>query len=395
MYRHPQITPYKSFYEFEQLKKWFYSADRKLRARAVQKVAAYATKGSLPHSLESTSLLTSSALLDEQLSSSGADPMPIRLSYAMSLIKFCNGLLDPIQKSTYAMSLNKLAEILQLPTYFVEIRHAGTHEMLPSLELLRFSAQSALEWLETNYWNEICESTSSEPPDEKSDQEVEALTESFKTLRKIRREDIHKVYKFGDSTETGTKYWKAMKVLKSVKEDVLFNYMVHHNCLVLKTPLNEKKVNGIRLLYRPILEELGYDVVLGLFQTFLAADTKNELFSVQRTQWLQYFLSNGLTFSQNSIYSKFLNTHSVGVVFALLTKHPLESTASLLQTLSQHKQLLEQTKLTAKVSDQIKFMSKFYVSDLLPQPALKKQKCESLFLFEQHELWEPKPFGQP
>ncbi|KAG7844586.1 hypothetical protein KL941_003962 [Ogataea angusta] len=395
MYRHPQITPYKSFYEFEQLKKWFYSADRKLRARAVQKVAAYATKGSLPHSLESTSLLTSSALLDEQLSSSGADPMPIRLSYAMSLIKFCNGLLDPIQKSTYAMSLNKLAEILQLPTYFVEIRHAGTHEMLPSLEMLRFSAQSALEWLETNYWNEICESTSSEPPDEKSDQEVEALTESFKTLRKIRREDIHKVYKFGDSTETGTKYWKAMKVLKSVKEDVLLNYMVHHSCLVLKTPLNEKKVNGIRLLYRPILEELGYDVVLGLFQTFLAADTKDELFTVQRTQWLQYFLSNGFTFSQNSIYSKFLNTHSVGVVFALLTKHPLESTASLLQTLSQHKQLLEQTKLTAKVSDQIKFMSKFYVSDLLPQPALKKQKCESLFLFEQHELWEPKPFGQP
>ncbi|KAG7856733.1 hypothetical protein KL919_004263 [Ogataea angusta] len=395
MYRHPQITPYKSFYEFEQLKKWFYSADRKLRARAVQKVAAYATKGSLPHSLESTSLLTSSALLDEQLSSSGADPMPIRLSYAMSLIKFCNGLLDPIQKSTYAMSLNKLAEILQLPTYFVEIRHAGTHEMLPSLEMLRFSAQSALEWLETNYWNEICETTSSEPPDEKSDQEVEALTESFKTLRKIRREDIHKVYKFGDSTETGTKYWKAMKVLKSVKEDVLLNYMVHHNCLVLKTPLNEKKVNGIRLLYRPILEELGYDVVLGLFQTFLAADTKDELFTVQRTQWLQYFLSNGFTFSQNSIYSKFLNTHSVGVVFALLTKHPLESTASLLQTLSQHKQLLEQTKLTAKVSDQIKFMSKFYVSDLLPQPALKKQKCESLFLFEQHELWEPKPFGQP
>ncbi|KAG7882780.1 hypothetical protein KL938_003203 [Ogataea parapolymorpha] len=394
MYRHPQITPYKSSFEFEQLKKWFYSADQKLRARAVQKVAAYATKGSLPHSLESTSLLTSSTLLDEKLSSINADPMPIRLSYAMSLIKFCNGLLDPIQKSTYAMSLNRLAEILQLPTYFVEIRHAGTHEMLPSLEMLRFSAQSALEWLEINYWNEVFESTSSEPPEEKTDQEIDALTDSFKILRKIRREDIHKVYKFGDSTETGTKYWKAMKVLKSVKEDVLLNYMVYQNCLVLKTPLNEKKVNGIRLLYKPILEELGYDVVLGLFQTFLAANTKDELFSVQRTQWLQYFLSNGLTFSRNSIYNKFLNTHSIGVIFALLTKHPLESTATLLETLSQHKQLLEQTKLTMKVNDQIKFMRTFYISNLSSQPALKKQKSESLFLFEQHELWEPKPFGQ-
>ncbi|KAG7707092.1 hypothetical protein KL930_003118 [Ogataea haglerorum] len=395
MYRHPQITPYKSSFEFEQLKKWFYSADPKLRARAVQKVAAYATKGSLPHSLESTSLLTSAALLDEQLSSTNDDPMPIRLSYAMSLIKFCNGLLDPIQKSTYAMSLNRLAEILQLPTHFVEIRHAGTHEMLPSLEMLRFSAQSALGWLETNYWNEVVENTSSEPPEEKTDQEIDALTESFKKLRKIRREDIHKVYKFGDSTETGSKYWQAMKVLKSVKQNVLLNFMVYESCLVLRTPLNEKKVNGIRLLYKPILEELGYDVVLGLFQTFLAADTKNELFSEQRTQWLQYFLSNSLTFSQNSIYSKFVNVHSVGVILALLARHPLESTVTLLETLSQHKQLLEQTKLTAKVNDQIKFMRTFYVSGLSSQPALKKQKSESLFLFEQHELWEPKPFGQP
>ncbi|KAH3671117.1 hypothetical protein OGAPHI_000828 [Ogataea philodendri] len=394
MSRHPQITPYKSSEDFQQLKQWFYSPDPSLRERAVQKVTAYSTKGNLPHSMEATMLLTSSCLLDERLTSMRSDLTPVKLSFTMSLIKFCNGLLDPIQKSTYAISLNRLAEILQLPTYFVEIRHAGTHETLPSLEMLRFGAQNALEWLEINYWNEVLQSTTTTPPVDETETETTGLAESFKTLRKIRKEDIYKVYKFGDSTETGTKYWKSMKVLKNAKQDVLVKFLVFQNTLILKTELTEKKVNGIRFLYKPILEELGYDLILELFNVLLSVESQEEIFQAQRVQWLEYFLSNQLTFSQNSIYSKFLNTQSVGVIFSLLTKTPADYTPKLLKVLLQHRQLLDQTFLTNKVLEQIEFITSFNLPDLPLQPERKKQKIAQIYLFQPHETWEPTPFGQ-
>lgn len=52
-------------------------------------------------------------------------------------IRFVNGIVDPAQKRQFAVSVGSLAERLQLPLWFVELRHAGTHEYLPSLQVLR------------------------------------------------------------------------------------------------------------------------------------------------------------------------------------------------------------------------------------------------------------------
>jgi len=45
-----------------------------------------------------------------------------------------------------------LAQSLNLPPCFVEIRHAATHQELPSLAILRDMSQRALEWLRDNFW---------------------------------------------------------------------------------------------------------------------------------------------------------------------------------------------------------------------------------------------------
>jgi len=52
-----------------------------------------------------------------------------------------NGLVDPLQAGAYARSIASIAAQLGLPSWLVELRHAATHEDLPSLEMLREAAR--------------------------------------------------------------------------------------------------------------------------------------------------------------------------------------------------------------------------------------------------------------
>ncbi|EJS42827.1 las1p [Saccharomyces arboricola H-6] len=159
----PRIVPWRTFGELEELKDWFYSKTKDTiddkRHRAVQRVLSYQLKGSqyLPHVVDSTAQITSAVLFDEKETNAEAyrDSIPIRLSYVMALIRFVNGLLDPTQQSQFAIPLHTLAAKIGLPSWFVDLRHWGTHERdLPSLEMLRWAADEALSWLYVHYWND-------------------------------------------------------------------------------------------------------------------------------------------------------------------------------------------------------------------------------------------------
>ena len=67
--------------------------------------------------------------------------MSVRQSYAAAIIRLVNGLVDPLQVGAYARSIASIATQLGLPLWLVELRHAATHEDLPSLELLRDAAK--------------------------------------------------------------------------------------------------------------------------------------------------------------------------------------------------------------------------------------------------------------
>jgi ribosomal biogenesis protein LAS1 len=67
--------------------------------------------------------------------------MSLRQSYATAIIRMVNGLVDPLQIGAYARSIASIAIQLGLPLWLVELRHAATHEDLPSLELLRDAAR--------------------------------------------------------------------------------------------------------------------------------------------------------------------------------------------------------------------------------------------------------------
>ncbi|CAI4598063.1 CPG_1a_G0034110.mRNA.1.CDS.1 [Saccharomyces cerevisiae] len=159
----PRIVPWRDFAELEELKLWFYPKSKGTiedkRQRAVQRVQSYRLKGSqyLPHVVDSTAQITCAVLLDEKETCLGVhqDSIPIRLSYVMALIRFVNGLLDPTQQSQFAIPLHTLAAKIGLPSWFVDLRHWGTHERdLPGLEMLRWAANEALSWLYDHYWND-------------------------------------------------------------------------------------------------------------------------------------------------------------------------------------------------------------------------------------------------
>lgn len=63
--------------------------------------------------------------------------LSVRQSYATAIVRLVNGLVDPLQLGSYARSIASIAAQIGLPQWLVELRHAATHEDLPSLELLR------------------------------------------------------------------------------------------------------------------------------------------------------------------------------------------------------------------------------------------------------------------
>lgn len=95
----------------------------------------------LPHALESLLSILVAVRQDNASDNGLSSSLSLRQSYATALIRLVNGLVDPLQSGTYARSILSIASQIGLPAWLVELRHAATHEDLPSLELLRDGAK--------------------------------------------------------------------------------------------------------------------------------------------------------------------------------------------------------------------------------------------------------------
>eukprot|EP00842_Homolaphlyctis_polyrhiza_P005797 jgi/Hompol1/6218/HPOL_002217-RA len=114
-------------------------------------VKAWTSRGRLPQSIESTSALVQVCLRDAGLFSSMSE-LELRQQYSMAFIRFVNGIVDAAQKGAFPISVAAMANRLGLPAWFVELRHAATHDKIPTISLLRSGAAQGLEWLDKNYW---------------------------------------------------------------------------------------------------------------------------------------------------------------------------------------------------------------------------------------------------
>ncbi|KAG4306033.1 hypothetical protein PORY_000021 [Pneumocystis oryctolagi] len=152
------IVPWRSRSEFNQVRDWFFGSSKNQESlvKGLSRVNAWQVRGRIPHAVEATANLICVMVQEER---GTCDPLGLRLSYAMALTRFVNGFLDPEQQGQYVIPMQTLARNIDLPLSFVEIRHASTHEQLPSLVMLRSMAIRALEWLLDKYWTRSSENS--------------------------------------------------------------------------------------------------------------------------------------------------------------------------------------------------------------------------------------------
>ncbi|KAK8101756.1 hypothetical protein PG999_012130 [Apiospora kogelbergensis] len=134
------------------------SSEEEQKRHAVWRVSMWMQRGSCPHMVESTSLLTAAILLDLQEVRNGAGSglyEPVRLAYAAAFSRFVTGLLDGQQEKQQKQSMWSIAKLIGLPATFVELRHQCTHEQLPPLLKLRSAAQKSLVWIWDYYWRHV------------------------------------------------------------------------------------------------------------------------------------------------------------------------------------------------------------------------------------------------
>ncbi|ODQ54319.1 Las1-domain-containing protein [Saitoella complicata NRRL Y-17804] len=276
MVRQARIVPWSSTAEFDQVKSWFYPStspqtyDHDPRPLALARVRAWSLRTRCPHAVESTAHLTSTLLLPPHTPS-----LTLRLSHSMALIRFVNGLLDPAQQGQFAVPMQILAKNLGLPAMFVEIRHAGTHDTLPSLPVLRTAVGRAMEWLWVNYWS-VAEGTR-DGGDARA-QAAAALDTRAKDLlrrwRKLRQEDPSRPLRVGDTTK------ENKDALGLVRECTEFCMLPENLAAFVRglmqlkalVPLGKKKTMLFKdqvKLWMPLLQKL--DTALPEFAAMLVA----------------------------------------------------------------------------------------------------------------------------
>lgn len=166
--RLPRRVPWARVDDLEQVCSWIFTDEHDVQTKilAINKVSvpldynsafsfpqlsAWKAITALPHALESTLAILVVQLQDT--SSQSKHPtytvLSLRQAYASAIIRMVNGLVDPLQVGAFARSIASIATQLGLPLWLVELRHAATHEDLPSLELLQEGARE-VRWFNAN-----------------------------------------------------------------------------------------------------------------------------------------------------------------------------------------------------------------------------------------------------
>ncbi|TPX33001.1 hypothetical protein SmJEL517_g03987 [Synchytrium microbalum] len=149
-----RLVPWTIIDEWQTVKSLLYppAFDPTSISRGASFIRSWASRGQVPHAAEVTAMLAECTCL-EYTSNNIMPESALRLTYSMAIIRFVNGLVDASQVTGRLQSVAAVADSLGIPLWIVDLRHAATHESLPSLSLLRAAAQQALRWLDAHYWS--------------------------------------------------------------------------------------------------------------------------------------------------------------------------------------------------------------------------------------------------
>ncbi|EWC48553.1 hypothetical protein DRE_01775 [Drechslerella stenobrocha 248] len=316
MLRPPRLTVWSSIDELKSLKALLYEQvdGNDGRPRALEIIRAWSTRGRLPHAIESTAYLTECFLYDTTRRSE----LMVRMGYATAICRFVNGLLDPAQKSHFAVSMYNLAQELDLPASFVDVRHAATHEALPSIGVLRTSCSRALDWLWIHYWDQIDSSGGVEdmiqgsvgkPVDQAQISRVQSLLERWGTSKKGTKDRSRESKKRKGEHEEARICAELAGIFEESADNALFlEILVHEHLLLMEEKGAVMSIYKTTDAWKPLIEHLDACVeefTSELVNTLLEAlqeeeeeedgsDARNDFAETESEytyQWLEFLIS--------------------------------------------------------------------------------------------------------
>lgn len=185
----------------------------------------------------------------------------LRCAYAMALVRFVNGMLDPFQQGAHAVALLTIAKSIGLSLSFVDLRHSATHGPLPTLDLLRALTEKALEWLHDHYWGLLVDGGAGEEDESVDDAKPPDILVTLRVYKKLRKQNL-------DAPLSGQ--GKAcLDTLVQMSEDparcgTLAEYLCEENFLVKESLKFKTAVKIYGPLFENGLRALLLAVVVGL-----------------------------------------------------------------------------------------------------------------------------------
>lgn len=403
------LTPYRSNHDLVTLRRWFYQKNVNNLRLGLEKVKVYLSRGKVPHAVSATASLVALEMME------GLDSESLRHAYCSVLTRIVNGLLDPFQQASVALPLLKLAKEIDLPSYFVEIRHMATHEELPSLDHLKLVAQEAKLWLERNYWVNIIDSPAVVPErDHYQGAAPLSAAADLRTYKKIRKLNLDFVPLDSKNDETSKNYVAAVNRLKGALHRSAHRLKILHelifNCLIYtdkrdRDVLKRTKHKTLVKIYAPLFQELGRDFQVSLLLALVRYSSRRFSISFtiseeeQAIPWAEYLLEQ-LTSGPFPISSQI---QDVSTLRSTIDTHLglLENDSAMRKALSGALNTVEEEKTPKKfrmppsLDDLIGSPKRQKVSVLpTPQPEIPPTKPATAdTFFPSVPNWTPRPFG--
>lgn len=152
-----KLVPWLSWDEWELVRTSLFSNSPDSIAFALDRIAAWRSRGCLPVTVEVTASIIKIQLKDPILrpdlsNDVSEDEEILAMLYSMAVMRLVNGLIEKTRRRT-EVSISEAAAHINMPRMLIDIRHEASHRELPSLRLLRQASIEALNWLKFYYWD--------------------------------------------------------------------------------------------------------------------------------------------------------------------------------------------------------------------------------------------------
>ncbi|OXG25744.1 hypothetical protein C361_01704 [Cryptococcus neoformans Tu259-1] len=193
----PRRVPWTCQSELTELYDMLFSpaANLESRRRGLARMSIYISSPSCPSFIHLLHSLVAAELLPYPPPRGAEESQRMRMMMGMAIVRFVNGMVDPLQTGPYARPISHLAATLGLPPSLIALRHRATHEDLPPLPLLHQAVTQCIVYLHQNSFIPLMTSSYGSPPpailerQQATAKRVDGLLKRWKKIAKNRLRD--------------------------------------------------------------------------------------------------------------------------------------------------------------------------------------------------------------